>query len=67
MAKLYKSFYSNIFFIIDKNKLIKNVLKIFINSNNTLTLIFACFYMLNFTLIFAFALGLSKIITIIIL
>lgn len=67
MAGLYRSFYSNLFFIFGKDESIKNVLKTSTSSNSSLTLRFATFHMLIFILTststFALTLGLSNIYT----
>lgn len=59
MAKLRKSFYSNLFSIIRKNKLAKDALRAFIIHSNIFTLIFSVFYM--FTSIFNSVLSLENI------
>lgn len=61
IAQLYKSFYNNFFLTINKDKLIKNILKAFINNSSFFTLIFATFYAFTLALAAVSVLDLSDI------
>lgn len=61
IAQLYKSFYNNFFLTINKDKLIENILKAFINNSSFFTLIFAAFYAFTLALVAVSVLDLSDI------